>query len=327
MLALGQNNLYDYRLQSLNDVQQMLTTLLDAKEKMLAQNIPVIAKMYGYLEAIDKTANEQTVNKPLLALYQAAISFLDKDLMEIFLNDPTDKTMRDALSLELLHVSASTGNLPLAKAYTPEELQEIIKGRGEAFYDDVIFVSTLRQLFESNVSGSLFSALLKTLPASVTDPDNQRMYYWDDAFILAVMLHTIWRHFFLLSATDQQFLLQNYFYQSIVVGVPIRFALSEALKRAKAKGEQEKTLRLFRESILTGKENIPQNTMLRQGKLVGDVVKEFINKSATEQINTLVQEKYISDMYRGQEDNTFFALWMRELLSIVSQLKSGDITK
>lgn len=328
MLALGENNLYDYRLQTLTDVQGVLSKLLAAKEQMLSQNNEVINKIYTSFESIQKVLNEKTPSTPLQAWNESMIGFLDKDLMEIFLNDPTDVEMRYALSLELKFIEAATntGTTPV-NPYTEEEMSLILKGKGDAFYDDFLFVFTLRQLLEANVSGTIFSLLVKTFRPIEENSDNTRSLYWNDAFVFSAVLHSIWRHFFLLSEVEQQFILQNYFYQSIVLGVPVRFALRETLIRASVKGKTEKTLQSFRESISVGKETIPTNILTAQGKTVGAVMREFVTKMATEQINTLVQEKYISEVYRGQQDNEFFAAWLRETLTTIAQLKSGEILK
>lgn len=328
MLALGQNNIYDFRLQTLTQVQQMLMQLLQVKEQMLQHNVPVIEKMYHSLEALNATLLQPTMNKPIQAFHESALTFLDKDLMEIFYNDPLDQEMRDALSVELVLVSAATGNIPSLNVYTDEEMLEILKGNTElAYYDDSIFVYTLRKSFESNTSNTLFSSLTRTLPNVTKDPDNMKMYYWDDAFIMSMILHSIWKHFLFLPPNDQLFLLQNYYYQSIIIGVPVRFALQEAVKLGVSRREGEKVIRFLVESLLQGKETIPYNTFAREGKLTGDVIKEFFNKSTTEQINTLVQEKFVSDIYRGQEDNEFFAAWLREALSLAWSIRSNDILK
>ncbi len=327
MLALGQNNLYDFRLQTLTDVQQMLSQLIVAKSKMMELNIPVITKMYGYLETIVATSNQNITNKPIAAMHQSAIAFLDKDLLEIFLNDPTDQDMRDALSLELTFVSAATRNLVNIHAYSEEEMISIVKGKQEVPYDDLLFIYTLRDFIESSVSGAVFSALVKSLPAVEKQPDNMTPYFWDEAFMLSIILHSVWRHYFLLSDNEKLFLLQNYFYQSIVLGIPVRLALSESLKRDAALGKGDVSLRFTRETLFEGKETIPTTTMTRQGRKVSVILKEYNQKSATEQISTLIQEKYIADIYRGQEDSIFFSEWLREALIICSRLKTGDILK
>jgi len=327
MLALGKNNLYDYRIQSLTQVEQALVQLLAAKEKMMGLNIESMGKFYEYMESLHLSLNTPIKDKPLLALTQAAIGFLDKDLLEIFLNDPTDESMRDNVAVELLFVAAATDNIKEAQTYTEEQMEQVLKGNDAVIYDDVVFVSSLRKFFQANISKELFSQMTKTLPSVVKEPENMKMYYWDDAFVLGMMLHGIWRHFFLLTSVDQQFLLQNYLYQSIVLGVPVRLGIRDAIQRASVKGELEKTVRFFRENLALGKESIPTNTLSGEGIPLGQVVKNFLTKVATEQINTLVQEKYISDMYRGKEDNEFFSAWLREVLTVVWQLKTGDIVK
>lgn len=327
MLALGQNNIYDFRLQTLAQVQQMLGQLIVEKQRFLDLNIPVIAKIFDSIEAINKTANEPNINKPIQAFHESAITFLDKDLLEIFYNDPKDKEMRDALSLELILVSAATGNVTGLSAYTDEEMLDILKGKEVPFYDDALFVYTLRKSFEGNVSNTLFSAMIKTLPGVATVPDNVKMYYWDEMFLLSVMLHAIWRHFLYLSQNDQLFLLQNYFYQSVIIGAPVKFELQETAKLAVSRRQGDGMGRFLIESLLSGKETVPSKTLMREGKITSDVFKDFMNKSANEAINTLVLEKFVSDMYRGQEDSEFFAAWLRETLSIVWSIRTGEILK
>lgn len=329
MLALGQNNLYDFRLQTLTDVDQVLLRVLDQKERLLSLGEPAIEKMLGYFEVINTVASTPPPGKAMRALHDTAISFLDKDLIEIFLKDPGDVEVRNAVSVQLLFVSAMTNTLKVTiTPYTEEEMIEILKGKqGVSYYDDLNFIYTLRQIFEANVSPNIFSLMTKSLAPVVDESNTIQLYFWSDAFILTSLLHTIWRHFSLLSESDQQFLLQNYFYQSIVVGIPVRFYISDACKRASSQGTAEKTFRFFRENLLSGKESLPNDTLMRQGQTLGTVVKEFTQKAAAEQINTLVQEKLIAERYRGQADSSFFSDWLREVLTTVSQLASGDILK
>ena len=327
MLALGQNNIYDFRLQTLAEVQQMFGRLLQDKQKFLDLNVPVIPKMFTTLEALSKTSIEPSLNKPIQAFVEASLTLLDKDLMEIVYNDPTDKEMTDALSIELLLVSAATANIQGVNAYSDEEMLDILKGKDLPYYDDAIFVYTIRKSFEGNISNSIFSAMVKTLPGVDKTPDNIKMYYFDELFLLSSMLHSIWRHFLFLPVSDQQFLLQNYFYQSIILGVPVKFALQEAAKLAVSRREGDKMTRFLVESLLQGKETVPYQTLARDGKFTGDVFREYFTRSATEQINTLVLEKFVSDIYKGQEDAQFYSLWLREMLGIAWSIRSANILK
>ncbi len=319
MYTLGQRKLYDFRMQSLSEVQAVLTSLLNERKRLEATGIATFGKMYKYIEPLHAIAMMgDSKDAPLLIVDQFLLTFLDADLVKEVLLHPDDADLRNALAIQLGFIAAGTNNIPNIDSYTDEELKLIFKGDG-SFYDEAVFVYTLREMVSGQPDSSIISALFATLRPVTELDDIEAKYFWDDAFVLSMMLHVIWKNIGVLSNLEQQTLLQNYFYRAIVAGVPVRVWLAEAAE------ERPETMIQWSQMLSRSREHVPTNTRERTGEAFSSLVNRYLAEVLGEQISTLAQEKFLKTVYQNQPNKEVYSVWLREALVIVYHVKNGDL--
>ncbi len=320
MPTLGQRKFYDFRMQSLSEVQTALTKLLNERARVEALKLPVaIEKFYQYAGSLQQLSMAgEDKNQPLLLVDQFILTYFDPELVDAFLQTPTDVELYTALSFQLGYLSAATNRTPNLKSYTDEEMKEILRGEG-SYYDETVFLHTLREIIEGSPDQSVVAALLATLPPVRDMADVDSVYFWDEALLLGMMLHTVWKHAGLLKSQDQQKLMQNYFYRAIVAGVPVRVWLTEVVE------EKSDIMLQWSQMLSRNREHVITNTSEQTGEPFADVIRRYLAAVLSEEISTLAQEKFLKDLYGSQPNKDVYSVWMREALSVVYHIKNQDL--
>lgn len=324
---LGQHRLYDFRLQTEKDWSDALAALVQNQPALGNMGVPIFEKMYKYINAIAGAYTNPPTHIPKLALQNTVLSFLDKETIREFLEDPIDQEIRDALSIQLIMMASALHVSPIEiHSYTNEELDLILKGEG--LYDDGFFALTVHDIISDDLELDDPAKLVRTLLPLKDQEDRDRQFFWNDAFMFSLMMHGVWKTFPNLNDNDQQFLLQNYFYQGIVCGAPVRFSLQEAAMQQNAGGKGQAAIANYLRVLSENKEFIPLNTDNFQGKKLSILVPEFLGKVAGgEEIGTIAQERYINSYYRDQVNRDAYSAWLREALSIILRLRNGNIVE
>lgn len=319
-------NFFFFRLQSLDDVKQALADLALEKKRETKIGEIILEKNYTYLAALRQAAEREGEGELLAAVNRELIGFLQPVLAKRFLAKPASLEERNNVTFQLIMLAAATGNLGNFNAapYSPEELSGITAGAG-TYYDDLTFVHTIGRILAGNEQASYARIIVSTLPVSDQPAGLAKNYYWDDAFIFALLLQAAWQSFIFLTADQQQILLQNYFYLSIVAGVPVRAWLTE-LFLARAEGvDYQRLSEIFFRMVEYGKELVPIDTETMAAKPLAEILKAYLAIVYHEEITTLAQEKFIADIYDGQPFGRRYSEWLREALSVARLLKKGEL--
>lgn len=323
MPVLGQHKIYDFRKQTLQDVRDVLLGLIEIKDEIVSKDIVGINKIFQYAEAINASASKENTDDTLeMIIDKEVIRFLDAGIIAQFIADPNDDENREAMSIQLAMVATATHSLKLdIPPYTKDELRAIFKGEG-SFYNDLNFVSTLRHILSEGTDGEIGELLLHSLPSIENSEDVAMTFLWDEAVIFSMILQTVWSLLPVLNGESQKFLIQNYFYFSTVIGVPVRIWIQDFLNNAEDFGKA--TTALVR-SLDENNESVPLNDEDETGKSLVNIFKEYVSKVYGEQIAALEQEKFIEGIYPEQKDSNVYSPWLRETLNIVQHLRKGDI--
>lgn len=324
MLQGGQKSLYRIYSQSWSSVQGALTRLVKERARLMSLNIPGTEKFYQYVDALLARATASSVGSPLLAIDQEIIRSLDIEMVEEFLRNPSDAVIGDNLSIELALLTAATNAISSGIVpYTIDEFKAILQGEG-SFYNDHIFLYTLRNAIATS-DMEFANLLVTTLPPARFPDDLADNYWWDDALILATTLHLIWYFFSALGPGKQEALLQHYLYRSLIVGVPVRQKLADALNVMADIDTLSTLYNIFIKAMLGSDESVPLDKEAAAGKKLADIYKEYLTKVYTEEISVLAQEKFIAELYAGNSVEDWYIAWLREALSIFFHLKKQDI--
>lgn len=324
MLEGGPKSLYRIYSQSWESVQGALARLALERARLKGLNIAGVDKFYQQVDALAAWTTKRSADSPFLAVDREIVRSLEVEMVEEFLRDPADAVIGDNLSIELSLLTAATNAIFDITPYTIEELRSVLQGEG-SFYDDRIFLYTLRDAMAAG-NAEYATLMVGTLPPAPAGApfDFEDRYWWDDALVLAVTLHLIWHFFPALGPGKQAALLQHYLYRSLVVGVPVRQKLQDALKVMDSADTLSVLYKILTKAVLENGESVPLNRGASAGKKLADIYKEYLAKVYTEEMSVLAQEKFMAELYAGGADEVYL-VWLREALSIFFHLKRQDI--
>lgn len=321
-MATVEHNLFEYRLQPIEKVIAALEAAEDAYEAIRVKG-PIVERMYRYIFVIYEEALRQPPADSLVMAHRELIRFLDADLLQDFIKNPDDKPTRDVLSGQLAMIAAATTTAPNVEPYDAAELQKAIKGQSNV-YNDITFLSTLhRVLHGGDDVAQYYSVLFGLLPA--VNPDGiAQEYGWEEALLFAALVHAVWSGFVKLTSERQQFLLQNYYFQAIVVGVPVRSYFQD-FSVSNPKLTPTDQMSLLERLLDANREFVPTKTAGVEGRPFVDVLREYMAALYSGEVSTLAQEKTVAAFYRGQNNAEMFTGWLRESLNIIYHLQRHDL--
>jgi hypothetical protein len=319
------HNLFFFRLEKWPELKASLDLLAQKKEELLPGGDKVVAKIFDYLDEIFLGCKIYKDKNVFEVIDISTISFLSPVMIKEFIKDPTVQVLRDRLSVQASLVSAATLNLPEPlELYNYDEMAGILIDGNKKLYSDLNFLFTLRALLEADEPDDRVGAVFTTL--SPIDPDQKEfpLYYWNEALIFSLIMQLVWKNFFLLPDNQQEFLLKNYLFSALVAGVPIEYWLRQILSSEVEGFDNDKASRAFAKAIEGNLERVPINTVTFESRKLTDILSDYIGKIYSGDIKTLVQEKFIQDIYKGQLEEKRFSDWLRNLLQLYYNLRTGE---
>lgn len=326
---LGAKNLFGFREQTWEEVLSALEKLAGQKSVLLKQNIPGVEKMYNYIDPIYDLARFDNKDEMIDRLDKNSISYLSVPLIKEFLINPNNQEVRDALSIQLGFVAAATNNLGefTPMPYAAEEIKDALQGT-LPYYSDLTFIHTLRQQITDKLySEDLPTVLLNTFPSVADKEGKEEILFWDNHFINALMLAVIWMGFPLLETSNQKFLIQNYLYYSIVAGVPVRSFLKQILLAVAEADDEESHIGIvmfFTKTFEFNEESVPLDVLGEETMKLTDIFHNYLAAVYEEKVNTLAQEKFLMEFYKGEAKGGSYRRWLREIFTLLIQLPQPD---
>lgn len=314
-LNLGAQKIYTFFSQPVPSVVSALDNFVFQKEKHELFN-EGFREIYDVAEVLKKKLNEPTGYKAMFD--SGTIALINEDLLKAYISNPSDKELLSVLASQILMVASASDTAEMMKnikPYDEEDMQLILQGKFE-FYDDGVFVYSLRKMLdETNVSAQLISKLLNSLPPAPKEEEYaDEKHFWLDCLIKKMMLQLVWKNFDVLSTSDQKFLIQNYFYISMVMGIPV----NELLQKIDDQEVYANILKLLEYNY----EIIPLSAEGSFGIGLIETMHEFNSISYQEKINTFAKEKFIKSFYEGEEKTEAMQNWLRQLLTVFVTLRS-----
>jgi len=319
------HNLFFFRLEQWPQVKESLVLLSEQKNILLQNPDPVVTKMFEYLDQVilgGKIYDEKNIFE-LIDI--STLSFLSPALIKEFVKNPSNQVLRDRLSVQASLVSAATLNLlePLTP-YNYDELANILIDGNKKMYSDLDFVYTLRFLLELNEPDDRVAAVFTSLTPLDPDETEFPLYYWNESLVFSLLLQLVWKNFFLLPEQQQEFLLKNYLFSAIVAGVPVDYWIKQIVSSEIDGLDNDHINGVFVKAVENNLENIPINTVTFKSRKAMDILSEYVGKVYSGDIKTLVQEKFIQDIYKGQLEEKKFSFWLRNLLQLYYNLRTGE---
>lgn len=330
MLHPGTQPLIAFRTTPWTDVRAVLRDAVQQSEKIAAALGPGVNtdKFLERLKALQRFAENTPTGNPLIVADTEILHLLEVEIVRAFLANPADADLNEYVAGETLLLTAATATAPTAiPTYFQDEFTDIIQGKGQDFYNNIVFTATLRSYLDTRDDineETLGTLLLTALPTVENSSLLVQPYQWDGALIVVLMLQVLWKTLAFLPRARQQSIIQNFFYTSIVLGVPVRLWLKEALELSRADGAFDDLTRAFIFSFENSQEMLADNN----GELqpFNALVKDYLGKVYNEQIDVLAQEQYLVSFYKDEKKNSYPVAWLREALNIILHIRKGDLT-
>ena len=323
-----EHNIFEYHLEPIETIKAALARIEDDYE-ILRGGGPIMERIYRYIFKINEELYRQPENDALVLAHRGIIQFLRPEVIDALRTNPGDKITRDEASFHLAMVGAAATLVPDVVPYDTIELQLVVKG-DKNLYNPTIILSTLHHLMHGGNSAEdaeVTKVYAQIVVGSLFPAQSQGEvveYGWIEALVYSTVLQAVWCNFSLLTPDRQQFLLQNYYYQAIVNGVPVREHLKNFLLSSPNKEAAEA---VFERSIENNREVVPVKIGGTEGRLFVEVLKEYIAALYSGTISTLAQEKVLLNFYKGQEGVEIYTAWLREAFGIYYHLKRRDFLR
>lgn len=312
-------NFYYHCIQLPADVEEALVKFSQSRAAMEKAGDTNLDRFFFYVDAILSKLN--SVKGEEKERLENIIKFLDLELMSGFMNEPTDAFKRVDFSKELLMVASGVGVSVGADPFDEEDLRAILGGTYK-FYNDIPFAYTLGLIAANSGAVSAPPDLLSGfLRFGSNSPERGAAVKWESAFLLSLIMGAVWRRFDELTDDNRKFLLNNYFYLSVVAGVSVRHALRDFIYWQGIRSlERDK---LVSECILNSNlEEVPIKTTMSEWRKFTEIVKNYLAFLGRESPGGFKQEEFLQRYYHGEPNRDAFKRWLREILNIVSDFSA-----
>ncbi|MBI5413042.1 hypothetical protein HZA42_01675 [Candidatus Peregrinibacteria bacterium] len=228
------------------------------------------------------------------------------------------------LDKRLKLITAVIGGPRLVFPYSFEEFgRSVFEGVGEI--DDERLLVTLIEAKYDDKNGYKFVKSVINFLAINTEKDEEKMN-WEESLLLFLMLDLLYYRFSKLTAAERWFLLQNYFYKSIVCGLPVKKVLQDYLRDSNSISDYFVKCSELKNCLANNKENIPTDLSRGEKRSMNALLNNFISQVAGDELNGYKIEEFARNLYKKEEGGRdAFVSWLRESFSILLHINSADL--
>jgi len=301
------NNFFTHCTGTFLEAKEALLELLKNKDKIIRQDSGA-KELFGFAEDINNLVSKD--NKEFNSVFQSLTRFLNKNLISKYLQNPANPDLKRELVRQLLFVYAGLGQPLAIEVYNPEELRQIAVGEKTDFEDSVL-ARTLGKLLVGELATEVEVPLLLGFLQMNGGKETREQMDWKTAYVLALVLHTLWHYFPFLVEEAQQILMENYLYASISAGVPVFQILQNHLLTIDATSTEN----VF-DSLSENVEEMPMDFEFKEWVAVIDIAKRYYASLAGKDPDAFTREQFIKDFYQNNPNRDIMRTWMREVLEV-----------
>lgn len=323
--------IYDYANGTPQKTQDALSLLLNEKSRIMALGIPAVEKIFLQAEKIYSEMGAKDPSKILTQVDMATYAYLDKETIEGFIKEPSNKETKAIFTIKMLFVTSALGLLDDANVFTSAELEKMDKdelpelSEEDDLFQKISYVKTLRYIITAD-DGIYYVSHLRKQVATAFYDQSQMTYDWEGAFLYSMILRTAWSCFHMFSTEDRQLLLESSLYVGIVSGTPLASILNAFFSsRLPANAlERQEYIDLYLEFVSDNQETVPLDIENIKGKKLNEIVKNYIAFSGSNTVDGFNQKKFIDDLYGNQPGRDSYSRWLREAIAVVLHMRKGD---
>ncbi len=255
--------------------------------------------------------------------YESLINLLDRQVLGNFLLNKDEDSLREVVFM--LRPVAISLNISLnIGIYTPEELFSILSEEGGGYeLDRMLF--TLKQASMGQDQESYTDILLPYLDIDAVV--NQKIFSWEDALTLTIMLQAVWSYFSLLDVFDKARLIESYTYKSIVLGIPVRHYLEEFLYNTTDVINYAFSNDMILRSLDDSRETLPVDISEGNYQSLKEIINKYAPQTGESSIDSYGQTESIRNIYQGQKNRDKYVNWLLETVYIVNHVQDFDLVE
>lgn len=323
-MALPARLIHYYFQQTWPEVQDAFAILDKVRVGLQKGGAKIENTLYEFVGPINSRIVNHLAADPFWEVDKQTIRLIDLELVDQYNLNPLNKDLTDTLAQHLFNIYSALGFLPTAEPYTPSELKSIITGEGGDIYNISLLLFTMRKVLEGWFTADMIPIIAALVLAEPVPAQNSRVpLKGEQALLYNLMLQLLWRWFAFLPPMGQASLLKHFLHQSVVSEINVRARIKQYLNLPGV--DAAKQSRIFADYAAKSNELVPSKTTGEEWKTLEELMNGFYSRATGRPESGFVQEQYAREVYNGQENRDFFSSWLREVISIIVHLRSGDL--
>lgn len=315
----------EYCAVSLQKTQAALVDLSQFKEGVVfvekKQKIKELASELLY----NFNADTSIIDPDVILVNKQLIKFLDLNLVDKFLQNTQDENLTEEILFQLDLLYVATGAKPGMNSYKATTLQDIILGKiKEDQIDTSRMLYTLSKVSQGNDLRDLSLPILDIL----NQHKDRTVYSLDEILLYFLFLDIAWKSVQNIPKDGQILLFSYYFYQSIVLGVPVKEYVSRELYKTSVPFDFFLLCKRWSEYIEENGESIMIKENGSESSSFFELVQKFEGLTGGKGFEDgYVKNNFLQQLYGQEKNRDYLAVWLGEALYIYYHLQQADLIK
>lgn len=266
------------------------------------------------------------LRKDIATVWVAKFTFLNEsfkaDALKVL--DDVDKE-EDELNYMLGQIAGALGYLSEdIVLYKVDEMVALFSGQKKEYNP----IRLVRSFYE-HAHGKEAKALAEFSVLALSDDTfrERPMLDWEDVLILTLMAFAAFNKLRLLTPEVQEGLLRSYFYRAVVLGVPVREYIKNALILTRSQENYLLRCEQFSDYLTANIEDVLLLPDVSSKKMLGLVFTDFSAEAGARELATEMQKAYAAKLVEKMPRSRLYTDWLAEAIGIYVDLKNGNILK
>lgn len=153
--------------------------------------------------------------------------------------------------------------------------------------------------------------------------DTQDVEIWFNWLVIYYALDLVWFHFSRLSDLQKDYLLKNYFYRSIVMGLPIEKFISDYLSESLDIIEFFSRHKVIQDSLNNNQESVLTDLNKNSFELFTDLLNKYIALNKDNYLDGYKMNDFLNNVYGSYTGREPFINWLRKGFALYFSIKEA----
>lgn len=285
--------------------------------------------MAEFIEKINFLKNGLTINSNSRSTFDSFILMADSSLQD---QNKNNRPFFQALErVKILEVQLESqfeiilyilGQKSFVTPYSVDEFIEFFSDNNRADIGRFVITLIEAKFDEKNIRPFIefiFESILGD-PETLEVQDTEDWFNW---LVIYYALDLVWFHFFRLSSLQRDYLLKNYFYRSIVVGLPIEkfisFYISDSLDVIEFLNKHKTII----DSLDANEESVLTNLQNNSFELFTDLWKKYVALNKDTYSDGYRMNDFLNNIYGSYVGREPFINWLRKAFALYLSIREA----